>query len=166
MRNRKSLLSISIFSLILVLSVGYAVVSYVDLTITGTAGAATESIDVSFKSVTPTSGDVKGTVTNGSLTGTITANNLTLNTPVTVTYTVQNKETDVDAYVIEHSITNSNSQYFTVTTDAKTAKTCAKNGTVDVTVTITLIKTPVAGSDNSTDISITLRAIPVNNNTN
>ena len=53
MRNRKSLLSISIFALILVLSVGYAVVNYVDLTVGGEISASTENIDVSFKSVNP-----------------------------------------------------------------------------------------------------------------
>lgn len=165
MRNRKSLLSISIFALILVLSVGYAVVSFVDLTIDGTASAATENIDVSFKSASPSSGDVRGTVTDGSLTATLTASNLTLNNPVTVTYTIQNKETDVDAEILEQTLENSNSQYFSVSTDVKTtAKTCAKKSTCDVKVTVTLIKTPVNAADNSTEIDITLRATPVNNN--
>ena len=39
MRNRKSLLSISIFTLVLVLSVGYAVVNSVELDISGAAAA-------------------------------------------------------------------------------------------------------------------------------
>ena len=164
MRNRKSLLSISIFALVLVLSVGYAVVSYVDLTIGGSASAAAETIDVSFKSVNPSSGDVSGSITS-SLDAKIVANNLTLNNPVTITYTLQNKETDVDASVIEQSLTNSNSNYFKVETNVKTAKTCAKSGTLDVTVTVTLIKTPVKEADNSTTINLTLRATPVDNNT-
>lgn len=164
MRNRKSLLSISIFALVLVLSVGYAVISYVDLYIDASAQAATENIDVSFKSATPTSGNAYGTITDG-LHATLTASNLTLNVPVTVTYTVQNNETDVDASIIEQALTNSNSQYFSVSTNVKTAKTCAKGGTLDVTVTVTLIKTPVAETDNSTDIDITLRATPINNRT-
>ena len=139
MRNRKSLLSISVFALILVLSVGYAVVSYVDLTINGSAGAVAEDIDVSFKSVTPTSGDVKGSVTDGSLSAQLIANNLTLNTPVTVTYTLQNKETDVDAQILEQALENSNSQYFSVATDVKnTGKVCAKKSTCEVNVTVTL----------------------------
>ena len=164
MRNRKLLLSISIFALILVLSVGYAVISYVDLYIDVSAQAATETLDVSFKSANPTSGNVYGTVSDG-LHASLTASGLTLNVPVTVTYTVQNNETDVDAS-IEQTLINSNSQYFSVTTNVKTAKTCAKGGTLDVIVTVTLIKTPVSESDNSADIDITLRATPVNNNTN
>ena len=163
MRNRKSLLSITIFALVLVLSVGYAVVSYVDLTIGGTASAVTEDIDVSFKSVTPTSGKVYGTVTDGSLSATISASDLTLNVPQTVTYVVQNKELDVDASVIQHSLNNSNPDYFSVTTNVESAKTCSKEGTLNVTVTVTLIKTPVLEEDNSTTIDITLRATPLNN---
>ena len=165
MRNRKLLLSISIFALILVLSVGYAVISYVDLYIDVSAQAATETLDVSFKSASPTSGNVYGTVSDG-LHASLTASDLVLNVPVTVTYTVQNNETDVDASIVEQTLTNSNSQYFSVTTNVKTAKTCAKGGTLDVIVTVTLIKTPVSESDNSADIDITLRATPVNNNTN
>ena len=43
MRNRKSLLVISIFALVLVLSVGYAVISYVDVYVTGSAAADAEA---------------------------------------------------------------------------------------------------------------------------
>ena len=160
MRNRKSLLVISIFALVLVLSVGYAVISYVDVYVTGSAAADAEDLDVSFLSVTPTSGDVKGSITDG-LHATITANKLTLNNPVTVTYTVQNNETDVDASIEEQTLTNSNSEYFNVTTSVNTAKTCAKNSTLDITVTVTLIKTPVLEQDNSTNIDITFRATPI-----
>ena len=165
MKNRKSLLSISIFALILVLSVGYAVVNYVDLSIGGTVSATSESIDVSFKSVTPssTSADVYGTVVNGQLSGSIVANNLTLNSPVTVTYTIQNKETDVDAAITELSIQNDNTEYFSVVTDIGTSKVCNRSGSVDVAVTVTLIKTPVTADDNSANINITLRATPIDN---
>lgn len=172
MKSRKSLLSILIFALVLVLSVGYAVISYVDINIEGTASAAAEIMDVSFKSGSPvydatTNPDVYTTVTNGSLTASITAKNLTLNNPVTLTYVVQNNETDVDASVIEHELTNSNTQYFDVSTDIETAKTCLqKGGTINVVVTVTLIKTPVNVDDNSTDIGITLRATPIDNNDN
>ena len=170
MRNRKSLLSISIFALILVLSVGYAVVNYVDLTVGGEISASAENIDVSFKSVNPVKvsddDDVYGTVVAGQLTGSIVANNLTLNNPVTVTYTIQNNETDVDATITELLIDNDNREYFSVVTDIGTSKTCARSNTLDVKVTVTLIKTPVEADDNSANIDITLRATPVNNKEN
>ena len=163
MKNRKSLLTISIFALVLVLSVGYAVVSSVELDITGTAEAQAQDLKVSFKSASPNSGDVKGTVTAGSLTASLTANNLTLNNPVTVTYVVENSETDVNALIKEKTITNSNTEYFSVTTNAASGLTCNAKGTTNVTVTVTLIKTPVETADNSANIEIALTASPINN---
>ena len=163
MRNRKSLLSISIFTLVLVLSVGYAVVNSVELDISGAAAAVAQDLKVSFKSATPTSGDVKGTVTEGSLSASITANNLTLNNPVTVTYVVENSETDVNALIKEKTITNSNEEYFSVTTNVKDGVTCNAKSTTNVVVTVTLIKTPVESEDNSASIDIVLSASPINN---
>ena len=163
MRNRKSLLSISIFTLVLVLSVGYAVVNSVELDISGAAAAVAQDLKVSFKSATPTSGDVKGTVTEGSLSASITANNLTLNNPVTVTYVVENSESDVNALIKEKTITNSNEEYFSVTTNVKDGVTCNAKSTTNVVVTVTLIKTPVESEDNSASIDIVLSASPINN---
>lgn len=163
MRNRKSLLSISIFTLVLVLSVGYAVVNSVELDISGAAAAVAQDLKVSFKSATPTTGDVKGTVTEGSLSASITANNLTLNNPVTVTYVVENSETDVNALIKEKTITNSNEEYFSVTTNVKDGVTCNAKSTTSVVVTVTLIKTPVEVEDNSASIDIVLSASPINN---
>ena len=163
MRNRKSLLSISIFTLVLVLSVGYAVVNSVELDISGAAAAVAQDLKVSFKSATPTTGDVKGTVTEGSLSASITANNLTLNNPVTVTYVVENSESDVNALIKEKTITNSNEEYFSVTTNVKDGVTCNAKSTTNVVVTVTLIKTPVESEDNSASIDIVLSASPINN---
>lgn len=163
MRNRKSLLSISIFALVLVLSVGYAVVSSVELEINGSATAATQDLKVAFKSASPTTGDVKGSITADTLKATITANNLTLNNPVTVTYVVENSETDVKALVKEKTISNSNEEYFTVTTNVKDGVTVNAKGTTNVIITITLKKTPVDASDNGATIDITLSATPIDN---
>jgi hypothetical protein len=167
MRNKKSLLSICLFALVLILGVGYAVVNYVDLTISGTATAKAQAIKVSFskvKTVNP-SDKVKATAQAGTLTGTITVSELTLNETVSATYTIQNQETDVDATVIQQNISNNNSEYFQVTTDATSAKTVSKGGTVDVTVSVKLIKTPVKEANNSATIGVTFRAAPVDNKT-
>lgn len=165
MRNKKSLLSICLFALVLILGVGYAVVNYVDVSISGTAGAKTQPIKVSFSKVkTVSSSDkVSATATSGTLSGTISVSELTLNETVSATYTIQNTETDVDATVVQQAISNSNSEYFQVTTDAATAKTVSKGGTVDVTVSVKLIKTPVKEADNSASITVTFRATPVDN---
>lgn len=165
MRNRKSLLSICLFALVLILGVGYAVVNHVDATITGKAIAKTEGVKVAFSSVKEVSDDSKVTAntTSGTLSATINVNELALNETVSATYTILNSETDVDAQVVQHEITNSNSEFFEVTTDIETAKTVSKGGTIDVVVSVKLIKTPVTEEDNETNIGVTLRATPVDN---
>ena len=83
------------------MSVGYAVVSSVSLSITGTVAAGSTDLKVSFNGTKTVSNTTKGsaTVTAGSKTATFTASNLTLNESITYTYTVQNTETDVAADV-------------------------------------------------------------------
>ena len=167
MRNKKSLLSICLFALVLILGVGYAVVNYVDVSISGTAGAKAEPIKASFTDKTKVSdaSKVTATATANTLSGTIKVTGLTLNETVTATYTIQNKETDVDATVKQQSITNSNTEYFEVTTDATTAKTVSKGGSVEVTVSVKLKKTPVTEADSTATIGVTFRATPVDNST-
>lgn len=163
MKKQKSILGVGLLVLVLVLGVGYAVVSSVDLTITGTAGVKTSDLKVSFEGTVATdpTEKVTATATKGELTATINVKDLELNDTVTATYTIQNEETDVNASVIKASITNDKAEYFEVTTDMDdTAKTINAGATGTVKVTVKLIKTPIAEADSTANITIKLTASP------
>ena len=164
MKNKKALLSFGVLALVLVLGVGYAVVSSVDLNITGTASVKGATLNVAFNGTTEVSSEEKvtATATDGSLAGTITVKDLELNESVTATYTIKNTETDVDASVLKSAITNDKEDYFEVTTSVDTnAVTVTSGSTATVTVTVKLIKTPVADADSTANIGIKLTATPV-----
>lgn len=160
MKSKKSYKLLIIFGLILFLGIGYAVVNSVTLTVTGTAGAGSETIDVSFNGTKTVSNSTKGSanVTAGSTTATFTASNMTLNETITFTYTVQNKETDVAADVTI-STTGSNS-YFTVTA-SPTSTTIQPSSTSVVTVVVKMIKTPIDSSDDSASFTVSINAVPI-----
>ena len=163
MRNRKSFNTLIIFALVLFLSVGYAVVNSVTLSVTGTSTAATEDLEVYFNGTTSVSSSkVTATATNGTTSASILVNDLTLNETVTATYTVVNNETDVGASYLVNSINLSNSEYFSVTTDAGTAKSIPAKGTNTITVTVKMVNTPVDSSMSSSTITINLTATPKN----
>lgn len=164
MKNKKSLLSFGLLALVLVLGVGYAVVSSVNLDISGTAKVKGTDLKVSFNGTTTVSSadKVTATATDGTLNATIAVKDLTLNEAVTATYTIKNEETDVNASVVKASIENDKSAYFEVTTDVdSSAKTIDAAGTGTVTVTVKLIKTPVADTDSTATIKVNLTASPV-----
>ena len=104
MRSGKSMITLLVFTTILVLGVGYSVVSNVNLTINGDIMSKTEALKVKFESVTPSveTNGVKGTVT-GDLVANISVKDLELNTPKTVTFTVKNNETDLKAKITEEN---------------------------------------------------------------
>lgn len=164
MKNKKSLLSLGLLALVLVLGVGYAVVTSVNLSINGTAKVQGADLRVAFTETTSVSKEdkVTATATDGSLTASIAVKDLTLNESVTATYTIKNSETDVKASVIQQGITNDKENYFEVTTDATTAKTIDAGGTTTVTITVKLIKTPVLDTDSTANITVNLTASPVN----
>ena len=166
MKNKKSLLSLVIFALVLILGVGYAVVSSVDLTIGGTAGVQDAELRVDFASVQDQS-SAAATVThtlgeNHAKTDTFTISEMVLNETVTMTYTVDNHETDVAANLAEKiALTNSNTEYFDVNYTIADQDVPA-GGTTTVTVTVKLKKTPVTDVQGETTVSLTLQATPQN----
>lgn len=165
MKNKKSLLSLVIFALVLILGVGYAVVSSVDLTIGGTAGVKNASLKVDFESVadTKTNATVTHTLTQHAKEDEFTITDMELNETVTMVYTVANHETDVDADLTEKiALSNSNPNYFEVSYKINGNEIKA-GGTTTVTVTVKLIKTPVTAAQGTTNVSLTLNAAPVDN---
>lgn len=162
MKNKKSMLTLGILALVLILGVGYAVVSSVSLSISGKASVGNSDLKVSFNGeTTPSSEKVTASATDGAMTATIDVKNLELEETVYAEYTIQNKETDIDADVIKDSIENDKSEFFEVTTDVDdTAKTIGKNSTAVVRVSVKLIKTPVDSADSTANITVNLKAEP------
>lgn len=164
MNKKSTYLLLILLALSFVLGVGYAVVNSISLTVTGTVGAASEDLDVYFTGTTSVSDSSKVTAkaTAGSLEATISVKNMELNETVTATYHVENNESDVAGYLTQESLTNSNSEYFSVTSSiSHNNYVCTnKSDTTTVVLSVTMIKTPVDSADSSTNISLTLKAAP------
>ena len=176
MKSKKGLIGLIVIVAVLVLGIGYAVVSSINLTISGSAAMKAVDLNVGFNGVVSSdvthattgataSGSNSGTTTTGVRTATISVADLAaVNDYVTVTYTVQNYETDVDATVYVSNISNDKSTYFEVTTDAdgsSNKKTVAKNnGTTTIEVKVKLKARPTVAADNQATITITLTADP------
>lgn len=167
MRNKKTIIGIAIFVAILVLGVGYAAISGVELSIAGTAEMKNVDLDVFFtetKSVDvgTTNATVVATPDVGGLTAEIEVTDLErVNDTVTATYTIKNNETDVAAEITQGTITVDKSEYFQVTTDIGSGKVIQPQQTTTVTVTVTVIKTPILDTNSSTSIEVLLEADPV-----
>lgn len=174
MKSKKGLIGLIILVAVLVLGVGYAVVSNVTLTISGEASMKDVELNVGFNgTVTPdvtnaagatATGSNAGTSTTGVKIATINVSNLAkVGDYAEVTYEVQNYETDVDANVYVSNIANDKSDYFEVTTDAgsDSKKAVAKNnGTNTIKVTVKLKARPTTAADNKATITITLTGEP------
>ena len=151
MKNRKKMITTALIVLVLLLGVGYATVSSVNLNINGTANAESKELQVFYDGVN--SGTVSGKVT-------------TISSPVktreaTFTVEIKNYETDVNATLAAPSVTqNTNGEYFQVTTSCD--KTTLNAGdTATITVNVKLIKTPVTDEAGSTTVTVEMAASPV-----
>lgn len=166
MKKRKSLLSLVLLALVLVLGVGYAVVSSVDLKFGGSATVKDAELKVDIeKVVDATTGDatISHTLAEHGSEDTFTITDMVLNETYTITYTVKNHETDVAATLAEKvALTNSNSEYFDASYSITDANLAAGAETT-VVVTVKMKKTPVVEDYNSTTIGFELTASPVNN---
>lgn len=158
-----------LLGLILFLSIGYAVVNSITLTITGSAGAGTEEINTFFTGeteVTKTaSATVTPTVTAESKTASLDISNMTLNETVTVKYQIANEETDVGAQVTVGNITNSNPTYFEVSATLNSSNImCPSSSDVGdykyLILTVKLKKTPIDEASGKTNIGVTITSTP------
>ena len=169
MKKKNSIIVLAILVAVLVLGVGYAAVSTNNLNITGDAKTKDEKVDVVFTGTVTT--DVTGAGAGAAVSATAEANSLVadihvtglaaVGDTVTATYTIKNRESTLSASIIQDSITNSKSEFFSVSTDMTTAKTVAHGATTTVTVTVQLIKVPIVSEDSTTNISVVLEASAV-----
>lgn len=169
MRKRKSYNTIIIFALVFFLSVGYAVVNSVSLSVTGSASAGTTEMDVVISEILSVSDSSKATakINADNTSSTIEIKNMVLNEPVSIDYIIKNNETDVGGNISVGEITNNNSEYFKVeATWENTSYTaiCANEEFFyPISVIVTMIKTPIEEVDSSATIGITIDATPASN---
>ena len=153
MKNRKTVVVAFLLVAVMLLGVGYAALTD-ELWVNGTAGVDLDDTsevfdeDIYFSKVI--SGDGCNAVINADPdTGTITVTDGVLKEvgdEVIATYTIKS-ESDLDVMVNLPTIENSNGTYFSVTPSWDAAKTLPAGGTIDVTITIKLIKTAAADQD-------------------
>lgn len=163
MKNRKKMITTALIVLVLLLGVGYATVSSVNLNINGTAKAETKELQVFYDGVNSGTSAKVTTISSPdkARTATFTVDNMTLDETVTMTFEVKNYETDVNATLAAPSVTqNTNEEYFQVTTSCN--KTTLNAGdTATITVNVKLIKTPVTEEAGSTTVTVAMAASPV-----
>ena len=163
MKNRKKMITTALIVLVLLLGVGYATVSSVNLNINGTANAETKELQV-FYDGTNSGTSAKVTAISSPVNtraATFTVENMTLNETVTMTFEVKNYEKDVNATLAAPNVTeNTKPEYFQVTTSCD--KTTLNAGdTATITVNVKLIKTPVTAEAGSTTVTVGMAASPV-----
>ena len=175
------MLVLAIVALVLVLGVGYAVVSQVTLTITGTAAAKTQDLKVVYDGVNSgtTNGDTNKVTAisspDDSIAATFTLADMVLNTPAELEFEIENKEDDVNATLSLPTITqNTKSAFFSVSFAYKDSvmgsgtysdwtsgtKTLAHGAKATVKVIVTLTTTPIQETDSSTNITVSINAAP------
>ena len=163
MKNRKKMITTALLVLVLLLGVGYATVSSVNLNINGSAKAGSKELQV-FYDGTNSGTSAKVTAISSPVKtreATFTVESMTLDETVTMTFEVKNYETDVNATLAAPSVTqNTNGDYFQVTTSCD--KTTLNAGdTATITVNVKLIKTPVTDEAGSTTVTVAMVASPV-----
>ena len=163
MKNRKKMITTALIVLVLLLGIGYATVSSVNLNINGSAKAGSKELQVFYDGTNSGTSDKVTAISSPVNTreATFTVENMTLNETVTMTFQVKNYETDVNATLDAPSVTqNTKSEYFQVTTSCD--KTTLNAGdTATITVNVTLIKTPVSAEAGSTTVTVEMAASPV-----
>ena len=160
MRKRKMILGLGMLASVLVLGVGYAVVSEQTLNVTGDATVKAHTMNVIFTGATIDGGNENTALITDGLNATIDVKSLSkIGDEVTATYTIKNNEPDLDAEVSQISATVDKQEYFTVSTVDAACIQKEKTGTVQVIVR--LIKMPIEGSDATTSVNVQFQASPL-----
>ena len=174
--NRKSFKLIILLGLVLFLSVGYAVVNSVTLTVTGSASAMTTTLKTEFTGNSYISNPSKASVTLiDSKNIKVSVNDLELYEQIEIELEIINNEQDVSVqYLATDLITSKvNGEYFSITLKFGKGLTgtnvgyqpvypfIAKPGEkVTGKAIIELIKTPITEEDNKIEFTLTTAATP------
>lgn len=163
-RDTKIIVGVILLLAIVLVAVGYAAISNIQLNITGDVQATPEQTNfvVEFSGTPTTSDDTKVTAElnqSDPLKATMNVTGLSAaGDTVTATYTIENKSPDLSA-ALSATETNSNTEYFEVSHNIAEPSTIDAGETTTITVTVKLIKTPV-DTDETTSIGVTITAEP------
>lgn len=167
MKGKKTFIGLALFVAVLVLGIGYALVSSQTLNINGEAKAGEAEIDFpvmfddSKEIVVSDTDKVEASIDltdSNKRTATINVSGLTaIGDKVTATYAIKNESTDLAALLSAE--TNSVSDYFKVTA-AFEDDTIAPQDFTNVTLTVELAKTPI-DQEITSAISAVITATPV-----
>ena len=164
-QNKKKLqMMIFVFIAVITLGVGYAAISAINLVVSGNATAAEnqENFKVKFTTAAVTTGTGTAVIdSNDPKVAILDVSGFTkVGDTAVATYTVLNDSEGIGAS-IDLTVTNSNTEYFTVTESV--ADTELQSGdTTTATITVTMVKTPIE-NDITTSVTGTLTASPLEN---
>ena len=162
MRNRKILVGIILGIAILLVAIGYAAITNLELNITGNAEGTPNQANFKVRFTgKPEVSDTRKVVANitNDTTGEINVSGLTQRgDKVTAKYTIENISTDISAD-LAITTTNSNVEYFLIR--AEIDKPSIKPGETTIArITVELRKTPITNAESS-EIGVNLKAMPV-----
>lgn len=166
MKQRKTVIVAFLLAAVLLLGVGYAALTD-QLTLSGTAGVLVTDAAQDFDADIYFSKVISGTGCTAEIladpdTGKITVTSGALKAAgneVIATYTIKS-ESDLDVTVKQPAITNNNTEHFEVVTSWNGDQTLAAGSTIDVTVTVKLIKT--ADTDENVEFGLTFDVESIN----
>lgn len=164
MKKTTKIVALVLVATVLIIGVGYAAIQNITLNIAGTAKADASQANFAVKfSGEPTvagAGTTIAAVTNDT-NATMNVTGLTAKgESATATYTIQNTSADLTADLTA-TISNSNNEYFNVEYSFAENETRLKKGeATTVTVTVTLIKTPIEEQVSST-IGVQINVVPI-----
>jgi len=167
MKAKRTFIVLAIVVAVLALGIAYAAALTNTLSISGTASATADAnnFNVEFSGVSAVTGDnatgstASAEVSGNKKMGSFTFTGFTAKDQVQeATWTISNVNTSNLKATVNMSVSQgAESEYFRATIDKSTVE-IAPNGTAQVKVTVTCIKTPVDGTVSSGDITIGLTA--------
>ena len=177
MKNKKNVYVLAIVAMILMLGVGYAVVSQVTLNIVGNATAKTEELKVHYDGVNSGTNDnvISISSPDGSKDATFDITDMVYNTPIELEFEIESEESDLNATIGYPTITNTKDGFFTVALQYKAgaksseasysswtegSKTLAPGAKATIKVIVTLSNTPIEAADSTTHIELSFTATP------
>ena len=160
-KNSAKVVGLVLLIAVLLVAIGYAAITTVQLRINGNANATAnqDNFTVRFSGTPTVSDKVDATLNPGDqLKATMNVSKLSAKgDTATATYTIENTSADLSA-VLSATTTNSNTEYFKVTQNIAKA-TIGHGETTTITVTVELIKTPIIDGIEST-IGVIIDANP------
>lgn len=160
----KTLIWVTLLLVVVVLGIGYAAITTINLTINGTASAdpnqANFKVEFTGSPTVSTPSNVQASINSSNkLLATMDVTGLTAKgDKETATFTIQNSSEDLSAALtVGTELTNE--EYFEISYDLKKG-TILSGETTTIEVTIELIKTPVEGTEETT-ATVAIQADPV-----